>query len=64
MVLAVAQDTRARAQFLKLGQDQRNDVANLRVWIFHDALIGEPHEPRGQTLHILTALDFTQASRV
>ena len=37
-------------------------MLNLLVRIFDDALIRESDQSRGQTLHILTPLDFTEAA--
>ena len=62
MLLAVAHDPVARTQCLKRAEDERDPMLNLLVGIFDDAVIRHAHQTRGQTLHILAALHFTQAA--
>jgi hypothetical protein len=64
MVLAVPEHPIAGAQFLKLAEDERNHMLNLLVGIFGNTVIREAYQASGQTLHILSALHFTQTPRI
>jgi hypothetical protein len=62
LLLTITQDLEGGAALLKLVEHEPDDMLNLLVRIFADAFIRESHQSRGQTLHILTPLDFTEGS--
>jgi hypothetical protein len=62
LLFAVTQDLEGGAALLKLAENEPDDMLNLLVRIFDDALIRESDQSRGQTLHILPPLDFTEAA--
>src|SRR4030095_11951197 len=62
LLLAITQDLEGGAALLKLAEHEPDDMLNLLVRIFDDAFSRESHQSSGQTLHILTPLDFTEAA--
>src|SRR5918999_3538885 len=62
LLLAITHDLEGGAALLQLAAHEPDDMLHLLVRIFDDAFIRESYQSRGQTLHILTPLDFTEAA--
>ena len=62
LLLAITQDLEGGAELLKLAEHEPEDMVHLLVRIFDDAFLRESPQSRGQTLHILTPLYFTEAA--